>query len=472
MRIDCLSEAGILTPIFMNTSKHLLEIYNRLFRNFQVMRLEFESDVAEVLTPKRKRILATACWSFPIYSQTFVYQELRQLIKSGYDLRFIYSHLDSRKTFSAQFNPIWHARRRMILHPKVCRQNFAYYNERIPQKIESLVQRICEASGVTPTDLKNHHHFSEAFSFVRLVDAYRPDYLHSYFFYEGTFFTLFASYLLGIPRGVSCYADHMLNDYEFKMVPLHLEQCSVVVATSAQIKYELQKIAPQANSDRIIVKPNAIDSSAFPVSARQEPSATEPFRIVSVCRIEPKKGLIYLIEAIRLLQDKGFQVHFHHLGGVDHQEYFEQLKSRIKELNVSDVFHLEGSQPQTEILKFFNQSQVFVAPFIETESGDKDGIPTSLLEGMSSGLPVVATNAGSILEVVENGRDGIIVPQRNPQALADAIASLLNDRQRREWLGKNAATRIRTSFDVSVCERDLHERLNAVLETKAQSQHY
>src|SRR5262245_191881 len=161
----------------MNTSKRATEIYNRLFRNFQIMRLEFESDVRDVLYPKRKKILATACWSFPIYSQTFVYQELTQLIKNGFDLRFIYSHLDSRKNFSAQFNPIWHARRRMILHPKACRRDFAYFRDRIPKKIDSLVHKICEASGVTETDLKNHHHFSEAFAFVRLVEAYRPNYL-------------------------------------------------------------------------------------------------------------------------------------------------------------------------------------------------------------------------------------------------------------------------------------------------------
>jgi glycosyltransferase involved in cell wall biosynthesis len=450
----------------MNSQNRFTAIYNRIFRSLQVTRLEFESDLAAVFSPNKNRILATACWSFPIYSQTFVYQELKQLIKTGFDLRFIYSHLESKKNFSVQFNPIWNVRRRMFLHPKVCSRDLAYYSERMPEKIESLVRKICEASGVTPADLKNHHHFYEAFAFVRLVEAYRPHYLHSYFFYEGTFFTLFASYLLDIPRGVSCYADHMLNDYEFKMVPLHLEQCSLVVATSAQIKHELQTIAPHANPNRIIVKPNAIDSSSFPVSVREEPSSTEPLRIVSVCRIEPKKGLVYLVEAVRILQDKGLPVHVHHVGGGDHQEYFEQLQTKIKELKVSDIFHLEGSQSQAEILNFFKKSHIFVAPFVETETGDKDGIPTSLLEGMSSGLPVVATNAGSILEVVENGREGMIVPQRNAQALADAIESLLKDRQKRELFGNNAAKRVRASFDVSVCERDLHERLKSILKTK------
>ena len=450
----------------MKAAKRLREMSSFLFRDWQLLRMKLERLAADQFHPERNRILATACWSFPIYSQTFVYQELTQLIKHGFDLRFLYTKLDSRKQLSAQFNPIWHARRKMILHPKVCQQDFAYYNARMPDKIETLVQKICAASGVTPEELKNHHHFNEAFSFVRLVEAYRPAYLHSYFFYEGTFFTFIASYLLNIPRGVSCYADHMLNDYEFKMVPLHLQQCEVVIATSMQIRNELQKIYPNVDLNRILVKPNAINASAFPMTIRKEPGEDEPFQIVSVCRIEPKKGLIYLVEAVRLLQDKGLNVHLYHLGGVDHAEYFDQLKSKIKEFKVENRIHLKGPQPESEILKFLNRAQICIAPFVETEFGDKDGIPTSLLEGMASGIPVVATNSGSIPEVIEHGRDGLLVAQRDAKALAEAIISLRNDPEKRKLLGANGAAKIRERYDVSVCERDFHERLTAILGSK------
>src|SRR6185503_19696520 len=140
-------------------------------------------------------------------------------------------------------------------------------------------------SGMSPEELRNHYHFKQAFAFTRTVEACRPDYLHSYFFYEGTLFTLFASYLLDIPRGVSCYADHMLDDYALKLVPWHLEQCSLVIATSGRIKRELMAIAPQADPDRILVKPNAIDSRRFPAAVRTEPAGGQPFRLVCVSRI-------------------------------------------------------------------------------------------------------------------------------------------------------------------------------------------
>ena len=111
-------------------------------------------------------------------------------------------------------------------------------------------------------------------------------------------------------------------------------------------------------------------------------------------------------------------------------------------------------------------AHLFVAPFVETESGDKDGIPTALLEGMSTGLPAVATDVGSIPEVIENGLDGVLVPQRNPAALADAIESLLLDPERRQRLGRAAAETVRRRFDAKTCETIFHDRVRALLERR------
>ncbi len=72
-----------------------------------------------------------------------------------------------------------------------------------------------------------------------------------------------------------------------------------------------------------------------------------------------------------------------------------------------------GHQNQGGVLPFLDRSQLYIAPFIETDCGDKDGIPTALLEAMATGLPIVATDAGSIGEVLQCGRDGKLVPQRD-----------------------------------------------------------
>ncbi len=438
---------------------------------FQQMRLRIERMGLRVFTPRRVvRVASTACWEFPIYSQTFVYQELTELARKGFELRFVYSKLNPRSHLPEEFSPVWRAKRKLVLHPAVCDRDFSHYRLRMPEKVEALVALIRAASGMTSEEVQSHRHFRQAFAFTRTVEACRPDYLHSYFFYEGTLFTFVASYLLDIPRGVTCYADHMLDDYALKLVPLHLEQCSLVIATSARIKRELLVIAPNTDPDRILVKPNAVDCSRFPVVGRTEPAAGEPFRILCISRIEPKKGIIYLVDAVRRLIGCGVPVQMHILGGVDNNDtcraYARDVEARIQEAGIGHAIHLEGRLSGPEIKKFLSESHLFVAPFIETESGDKDGIPTALLEAMASGLPAVATDAGSITEVIDDGQDGVMVPQRDAEALSVAILELLRNPQYRQRLGAAAAEKIRRSFEIHVCEQMFHSRIRKLVGSK------
>ena len=301
-----------------------------------------------------------------------------------------------------------------------------------------------------------------------MVEAYRPQYLHSYFFYDRSLMALVAGYLLNIPRGISCYADHLLKDYELKVVPLHLELCDLVIATSERIKQELLEIAPQTDPNRILVKPNGIDTECFPVMQRLEPVEGEPFRLVSVCRIEPKKGLIDLVEAVSLLRKRGLNVEAHIVGAVDEwsqasRDYKRILDQRISELNLWGKIHLEGRQNLDGVRRFLGVAQLFVAPFVETESGDKDGIPTALLEAMATGLPAVATDAGSMTEVIEDGVDGVLLPQYDPVALSDRIEELLRHPEKRGRLGAAAADEVRRRFDVKACEAAFHEKIQSVI---------
>jgi len=473
-------EMGAFTQVSRKTTAYFkalrtqLEAKSAIFsHDFQLLRLRLDQLRHKMFGSRaRPRVLATACWSFPYYSQTFVYQELTQLISSGITVRFLYSKLNSRNDIPAQFNRLWHARRRLILHPRVCGRDCAYYQKQMPDRVDKLIKTLSDASGLTAAEISNHYHFQQAFAFTRMVEAYQPDYLHSYFFYEGTLFALIASYLLNIPRGVSCYADHMLKDYALKVVPLHLEQCALVLATSGRIKRELISLASQMDPERIVVKPNAINTSQFPAVSCEEPSNGQPFRLVSLSRIEPKKGLLYLAEAVALLRERKLNVEWHHIGDLDgsaaSENYAEKLRARITELGIADCVHLEGQQSEDGIKHLFHQSHLFVAPFLETESGDKDGVPTSLLEGMASGLAVVATDAGSMLEVIEQGRDGMIVPQRDSKALADAITELLNDRTLRTTVATNGAQKVRERFDVTVCEHLFHNRLSTVLSSHSE----
>ena len=148
------------------------------------------------------------------------------------------------------------------------------------------------------------------------------------------------------------------------------------------------------------------------------------------------------------------------------RDYKRMLDQRISERELWGKVHLEGRQNLDGVQRFLGMAQLFVAPFVETETGDKDGIPTALLEGMATGLPAVATDAGSITEVIEDGREGVLVSQRDPVALANAIEALLRDSGRRRQMGTEAADKVRRRYDAGSCEKIFHERVRAIVEAR------
>jgi len=439
---------------------------------FRVQLARLKADRDRAAPGQGRRVLkavASAGWFFPIYSHTFVYQELTQLIRAGFRLKFFYGAVNENDPLSPQFAPLWQARHRLAFHPAVCRRSIRYFRRRTPERFEALIGDISAQSGLAPDAVMQHPHIGQACAFARLVEAYRPDYLHSYFFYQDTVYALVASALLDIPRGVSCYADHMLDDYELKLVPLHLRQASVVVATSQRIRDELLAIEPAMPPARVLVKVNAINAEHFPLVARAAPAPGQPLVLVSVCRIEPKKGLLYMLDALHELRSGGLAVAWTVIGGIDGSDssraYADAVRDRIATLDLENVVSLMGKQSEAEINRAFAESHLFVAPFVETETGDKDGVPTALLEAMASGLPVVATTAGSIPEVIDDGVNGVLVAQRDSRALAQAVATLAADPGQRTALGTAGARTVREYFDVTVCDHLFHARVSALMAT-------
>src|SRR5262249_45060661 len=162
--------------------------------------------------------------------------------------------------------------------------------------------------------------------------------------------------------------------------------------------------------------------------------------------IEPKKGLIHLVEAVKLLRDDGVNVECHLVGDADKggpasENCKVELYERGTRHGLVGPVHLERRQGGEGARRVLAISQLFLAPLVETETGDKDGIPTALVEALATGIPCVVTDSGSMLEVVEDGVDGRVVRQRDPRALADAIRELLADPARRRAMAQQAAQR-------------------------------
>jgi len=139
------------------------------------------------------------------------------------------------------------------------------------------------------------------------------------------------------------------------------------------------------------------------------------------------------------------------------------LDAKIASSRVGQRFRRLGRRSHEEVRALLAEADVWVGSAVEGADGDKEGIPTALLEAMAARLPVVTTDAGSILEVVEDQVSALIVPQKDPEALANALERVLSDAGLAQRLGSAAAERARTEFDVSVCETRFHAKLGELL---------
>ncbi len=448
-------------------AERLIALLRRIAHEALLARLRLEALLTGLSHRKRPRIMATACWTFPIYSQTFVHQEVLALAESDFSVRFLYAQRGPRSALAQHCAALWSLKRRVMLHADTGKADLARFRRTHPAAVEALISDIARSSGLSPAQVQSHEHFLHAFSFARAVEAWRADYLHSYFFYEQTLFALVASRLLGIPRGISCYADHMLADYPLKIVKLHLQHCEVLVATSRRIAAELQAFEPAAQP-RVLIKANAINTANFAPRPDNGENSDGTMQLLCVCRIDPKKGIEYLLSASRLLLDRGLRVHVRIVGAPDAhceaaQAYARTLAMQVAQDRLGDAVSFMGQRNHGEIRAELVRASVFVAPYVDLANGDKDGIPTAVLEAMASACAIVTTDAGSLAEIIDDEEQGLVVAQRDALALANAIHRLASDARLATRLGAAALERVRSQYDVAITEVRLHRRIHEAI---------
>jgi glycosyltransferase involved in cell wall biosynthesis len=208
-------------------------------------------------------------------------------------------------------------------------------------------------------------------------------------------------------------------------------------------------IALGARADIIEVVPYGVDSARFrPVNTivRTElrGSAGIPFDapvVAAAGRLVSKKGFEYLIDAMPLVASATIHLVIAGSGDLD-----AELRARARASAATDRIHFVGNLPQDAVGAWFAAADVVAIPSVRDDSGNVDGLPNTLLEGLASGTPVVATTAGGIGSVVEDNRSGLLVAERDARALATAIDALLQDPERRTRLGRDGRALVEARF--------------------------
>jgi glycosyltransferase involved in cell wall biosynthesis len=174
--------------------------------------------------------------------------------------------------------------------------------------------------------------------------------------------------------------------------------------------------------------------------------------VVTVCRQDPRKGINFLLHAMALLAARGVAAHCLVAGGGSMLQENQRLAARLR---VADRVTFAGFVG--DVRPMLEAADVFVFPAVEEGAGS-----LSVLEAMSVGAPMVVTNIDGLPEDVEHGQSALMVPSRDPAALADALQTVLSDRALAQRLGHGARAAYERKFSMAAMQRDVEALLGTL----------
>lgn len=283
------------------------------------------------------------------------------------------------------------------------------------------------------------------FAFVklmRLARTYDYDVYHFYFSLPTAVLALYVRLVLKKPYLISLRGSDVpgYDETSWYMGPLHTLLRPLTrylwrhAASVTVLSRDLGRLAQRTYAPlEPVVIPNGNDSELFP----RKPPEVRPgkLRLLCVCRVVDRKGLRFLIEAMKQLRGHGVELRIAGTG-----EAHARLARLVKEQGVEDCVSLLGYVPRARLSRCYHQADVFVLPSLSESFGQV------LLEAMSSGLPIVTTSVGGIPETVHHARSGLLVPPADSDALVRAVLWLQGNPARRAHMGEYNAEHVRKRY--------------------------
>ncbi|MFW5891561.1 MAG: glycosyltransferase, partial [bacterium] len=178
-------------------------------------------------------------------------------------------------------------------------------------------------------------------------------------------------------------------------------------------------------------------------------------------RLVEKKGVQYAVKAIAELVKEFPEIEYKIAGdGL----LSSDIKNLIKELQVEEHIKMLGWKQQDEIEALLDESDLFLSPSVTSKEGDQEGIPVAIMEAMAKGLIVISTYHSGIPELVQDGKTGLLAPERDVETLIQKIRYLINNED--EWgkLSSNAREFVKDNFDINKLNDDLDKRFQKLVQ--------
>ena len=280
------------------------------------------------------------------------------------------------------------------------------------------------------------------------IRAFKPDIIHAHWLLPNGLPAWAMSCVSGIPLVVSMHGSDVAMAERNGLFRRIAQRIFAHSRMNTACSGDLHQRALQLGAAPMVshVLPYGVAVDEFDPNSGDRAWIAEQFAIapdapllVAVGRFVYKKGFHTLIESLVYLRKTHPRVRLLLVGYGDlHDEYIR----RATELGVSDLLVMPGQLLRDDVAKAIASADVYCVPSVHDVSGNVDGLPNALLEGMAAGRAVVASAVAGIPDVVIDGEHGLLVPEGDVIALSQAIGSLLDAPARAQLLGQNARRRI------------------------------
>lgn len=282
-------------------------------------------------------------------------------------------------------------------------------------------------------------HFLKAGVIADDVQREGVRHVHAHFASSAASVALHVHRLTGVPYSLTAHAKDIYRDgLDADHLRTKLAEARFTVTVS---DYNRRHLAALGAVDAVRVY-NGLDLARF---APDGHSRDEPPLVLAVGRLVEKKGFDVLVRACALLRDDGVPFRCRIVGK---GELRDDLRALISRLSLADHVELAGPLPREALLGLYPRAAVVAAPCVVGRDGNRDGLPTVLVEAMALGVPVVATPVTGIPELVLDGQTGLLVPERDAAALARAIGHVLRDPDTARRLAEAGRARVERDFDL------------------------
>ena len=292
-------------------------------------------------------------------------------------------------------------------------------------------------------------HFVVACHWARRLRGQSVDLIHAQWIHSAGTVAMYGAWLLGVPFSFTGHAADLFRDRAALADKVRRAEFIVCISEFHSRFYK----ALGARDEQLHTVYCGIDPEQFPYHDRSK--RPRRFTITSIGRLVEKKGFDVLIDACRILADRGVDFECLIVGD---GPLANPLIRQVHRLGLQKQVLVSGQAiMQEDLRRLLNYSDVYAQPCVWSKDNDVDGTPRTLLEAMACGVPSVATRLAGIPDMIESERSGLLVKPNDARGLADALLRLIADRELALRLSHGGRRQIENRFDLAHCLSPLVE---------------